>query len=51
MKYWRSSNRLLSTVAYRLSGKVSYAIEGSIFYGRSNHAMDQGWIEINRACS
>ena len=27
----RSSNRLLSTVAYRLSGKVSYAIEGSIF--------------------
>ena len=26
-----SSNRLLSTVAYRLKGKTSYAIEGSIF--------------------
>ena len=26
-----SSNRLLSTVGYRLSGEVSYAIEGSIF--------------------
>ena len=27
----KSSNRLLSTVAYRLDGKTSYAIEGSIF--------------------
>ncbi len=27
----RSENRLLSTVAYRLDGKVNYAIEGSIF--------------------
>jgi glycerol kinase len=27
----RSQNRLLSTVAYRLDGKVTYAIEGSIF--------------------
>ena len=27
----KSSNRLLSTVAYRLKGKTSYAIEGSIF--------------------
>ena len=26
-----SSNRLLTTVAYRLNGKVSYALEGSIF--------------------
>lgn len=26
-----SKNRLLSTVAYRLNGKVTYAIEGSIF--------------------
>lgn len=27
----RSQNRLLSTVAYRLQGKTTYAIEGSIF--------------------
>ena len=27
----RSENRLLTTVAYRVAGKVSYAIEGSIF--------------------
>ena len=27
----RSSNRLLSTVAYRIGGKTSYATEGSIF--------------------
>jgi len=27
----RSSNRLLSTVAYRLGGKPTYAVEGSIF--------------------
>lgn len=27
----RSQNRLLSTVAYRLKGKTTYAIEGSIF--------------------
>jgi glycerol kinase len=27
----RSNSRLLTTVAYRLSGKVTYAIEGSIF--------------------
>ncbi len=27
----RSSNKLLTTVAYRLGGKTSYAIEGSIF--------------------
>ena len=27
----KSNNRLLSTVAYRLKGKTSYAIEGSIF--------------------
>ncbi len=27
----RSKNRLLSTVAYRLNGKVTYALEGSIF--------------------
>lgn len=27
----RSQNRLLSTVAYRLNGKATYAIEGSIF--------------------
>jgi glycerol kinase len=27
----KSENRLLSTVAYRLNGKVTYALEGSIF--------------------
>ena len=27
----RSSNRLLTTIAYRLDGKVTYALEGSIF--------------------
>jgi glycerol kinase len=27
----KSSNRLLTTVAYRLNGKVTYALEGSIF--------------------
>lgn len=27
----KSANRLLTTVAYRLNGKVTYAIEGSIF--------------------
>ncbi len=27
----RSQNRLLTTVAYRLNGKVTYAVEGSIF--------------------
>ncbi len=27
----KSNNRLLTTVAYRLNGKVSYALEGSIF--------------------
>ncbi|MGB4247290.1 MAG: glycerol kinase GlpK [Pseudohongiellaceae bacterium] len=30
-KALRSENRLLSTVAYRLNGKVTYALEGSIF--------------------
>ncbi len=27
----RSENRLLTTIAYRLNGKVTYAVEGSIF--------------------
>lgn len=26
-----SNNRLLTTVAYRLDGKLTYALEGSIF--------------------
>ena len=30
-KLVRSRNRLLSTIAYRLDGKVTYALEGSIF--------------------
>lgn len=31
----RSNNRLLTTVAYRLAGKVTYGIEGSIFVAGS----------------
>ncbi|TJW23101.1 MAG: glycerol kinase, partial [Mesorhizobium sp.] len=27
----RSKNRLLTTIAYRLNGKTTYALEGSIF--------------------
>ena len=27
----RSDNRLLTTIAYRLKGKTTYALEGSIF--------------------
>jgi len=30
-KALKSTNRLLTTIAYRLNGKVNYAIEGSIF--------------------
>lgn len=30
-EFKRSKNRLLSTVAYRLNGEVTYALEGSIF--------------------
>jgi glycerol kinase len=30
-KAFRSKNRLLTTVAYRVDGKTSYAVEGSIF--------------------
>ncbi|MEA3363712.1 MAG: glycerol kinase GlpK, partial [Thermodesulfobacteriota bacterium] len=30
-KAYRSKNRLLTTVAYRINGETSYAIEGSIF--------------------
>jgi len=30
-KAFRSQNRLLTTVAYRIDGKTSYALEGSIF--------------------
>jgi glycerol kinase len=36
----KSKSRLLTTIAYRLNGKPTYAIEGSIFYGRSHHLMD-----------
>ncbi len=30
-KFVRSKNRLLSTIAYRIAGKATYAIEGSVF--------------------
>ena len=28
---WWSKNRLLTTIAYRLNGRTTYALEGSIF--------------------
>ena len=34
-----SENRLLTTIAYRIDGQVTYAIEGSIFTRRCGHSM------------
>lgn len=46
----RSGNRLLSTVAYRLDGKVTYALEGSIFVaGASVQWLRDGLGLIRRA--
>ena len=45
-----SSNRLLTTVAYRLNGKVTYALEGSIFMaGASVQWLRDGLGIIERA--
>jgi glycerol kinase len=45
-----SSNRLLTTIAYRLEGKVSYALEGSIFMaGASVQWLRDGLGIIQRA--
>ena len=32
-RLYRSQNGLLSTIAVRLNGQVSYALEGSVFVG------------------
>jgi hypothetical protein len=39
----RSRNRLLTTVCYRLNGKVTYAIEGSIFISSSRLPRPRRW--------
>ncbi len=46
----RSKNRLLSTVAYRLDGRASYAVEGSIFVAGAavNWLKDLGFFENPR---
>jgi len=45
-----SSNRLLTTIAYRLDGKVTYALEGSIFMaGASVQWLRDGLGIIDRA--
>lgn len=46
----RSKNRLLSTIAYQLDGKTSYALEGSIFMaGAIVHWLRDGLKMINDA--
>ena len=46
----QSSNRLLTTIAYRLNGKVTYALEGSIFMaGASVQWLRDGLGIIERA--
>ena len=46
----KSKNRLLSTVAYRLNGRTSYAIEGSIFMaGATMQWISQGLKLISNA--
>jgi glycerol kinase len=42
-KVVKSTNRLLSTIAYRLHGKTSYAVEGSIFMAGAT----MQWIRDN----
>lgn len=47
----KSKNRLLSTVAYRLNGKVTYALEGSIFIaGATIQWLRDGLKLIGDAC-
>ncbi|MDF1607662.1 glycerol kinase GlpK [Hoeflea sp. YIM 152468] len=46
----RSKNRLLTTIAYRLDGKVTYALEGSIFIaGAAVQWLRDGIKVINKA--
>lgn len=42
----RSKNRLLSTVAYRLNGQITYALEGSIFMAGATLQWLRDGIEI-----
>ncbi len=42
----RSTNRLLSTVAYRLKGEITYALEGSIFMAGATMQWLRDGIEI-----
>lgn len=47
----QSDHRLLTTVAYRLNGKVTYALEGSIFIaGAAIQWLRDGLRLINNAC-
>lgn len=47
----RSHNRLLTTVAYRLDGKTSYAIEGSIFVAGAAVQWIRDGLKLIRAAS
>ncbi|MFV8571003.1 glycerol kinase GlpK [Marinobacter sp. SBS5] len=50
-KALRSEHRLLTTVAYRLNGKTTYALEGSIFIaGAAIQWLRDGLQLINDAC-
>ena len=50
-KALKSKNKLLTTVAYRLNGKTTYAIEGSIFMaGATIQWIRDGLKLINSAC-
>ncbi|MEP3590760.1 MAG: FGGY-family carbohydrate kinase, partial [Marinobacter sp.] len=50
-KALRSEHRLLTTVAYRLNGKTTYALEGSIFIaGAAIQWLRDGLQLINNAC-
>lgn len=47
----RSNNRLLTTVAYRLNGKTTYALEGSIFVaGAAVQWLRDGLEVVESAC-
>ena len=38
-----SKHRLLSTVAWKIGNETTYALEGSVFYGRSFYSMASRW--------
>lgn len=41
-----SNNRMLGTIAYRLGGKVTYALEGSIFIAGAVVQWLRDWLGI-----